>query len=81
MRRQRESPGPAPLREPLFCPLCCAGYTKLLVSNLELRTAEGGVHSIGSRRLAAYLCREGHVFLVCECDLQQHDRERAEPCQ
>jgi hypothetical protein len=81
MRIQRNSPGPVPLREPLFCPLCCAGYTKLLVSNLEIRTAEGDVHSIRSRKLAAYLCREGHVFLVCEHDLQQQDSERAEPCQ
>ncbi len=66
-------------REPLFCPLCCAGYVKLLLSNLEIRTAQGGVHSAESRGLAAYLCREGHVFFVCERDLQEQD-DSTVPC-
>ncbi len=74
MTFSKERACPILAREPLFCPLCCSGFVKLLMSNLEIHTGMGDVHRAEGRGLVAYLCREGHVFFVCQSDLEQQPK-------
>lgn len=56
-----------PLR-PIVCPFCAGSEVKLLTGKVQFSAKVGGEPLATNESVSAFVCQQGHVFFLRDCD-------------